>query len=148
MNAPSVGAYDDIIRLPRPASMGHPRMALPDRAAQFAPFAALTGYEAAIAETARLTDARPEPDEYTKAAISDKLRVIADGDTGQHPVSITYFSPDTRKRGGGCATAAGTVKKIDEYHRIVVMAGGTKVPIDDIIAIDGTVFDRLYDTNT
>ena len=148
MNAPSVGAYDDIIRLPRPASMGHPRMALPDRAAQFAPFAALTGYEAAIAETFRLTDERMELDEYTKAVISDKLRVIADGDAGQHPVYITYFSPDARKRGGRCATAAGTVKKIDEYHRIVVMTCGLKVPIDDIIAIDGAVFDRLYDTNT
>ena len=148
MNAPSGSAYDDIIRLPRPASMRHPRMALPDRAAQFAPFAALTGYEAAIAETARLTDERPDLDEYTKNIISDKLRVIADGDTGQHPVSITYFSPDARKRGGGCATAAGKVKKIDEYHRIVVMTCGLKVPIDDIIAIDGAVFDRLYDTNT
>ena len=143
MNAPSVGAYDDIIRLPRPASMRHPRMALPDRAAQFAPFAALTGYEAAIAETFRLTDDRMELDEYTKAALSDRLRVIADGDAGQYPVSITYFRPDARKRGGDYATAAGTVKKIDEIHRIVVMAGGLKVPIDDIIAIDGAVFEKL-----
>ena len=148
MNTLPGSIYDDIISMARPASMGHPRMALPDRAAQFAPFAALTGYEAAIAETARLTDERPDLDEYTKNIISDKLRVIADGDAGQHPVSITYFSPDARKRGGGYATAAGRVKKIDEYHRIVVMAGGTKVPIDDIIAIDGAVFDRLYDTNT
>ena len=143
MNAPSGGAYDDIIRLPRPTSMGHPRMALPDRAAQFAPFAALTGYEAAIAETFRLTDDRMELDEYTKAALSDRLRVIADGDAGQYPVSITYFRPDARKRGGDYATAAGTVRKIDEYHRIVVMAGGLKVPIDDIIAIDGAVFEKL-----
>lgn len=143
MNAPPGGAYDDIIRLPRPASMGHPRMALPDRAAQFAPFAALTGYEAAIAETFRLTDERMELDEYTKAALSDRLRFIADGDAGQYQVSITYYRPDTRKRGGHYATAAGTVRKIDEYHRIVVMAGGLKVPIDDIIAIDGAVFEKL-----
>ena len=144
MNAPSGCAYDDIIRLPRPASLGHPRMALPDRAAQFAPFAALTGYEAAIAETARLTDERQELDEYTKAAISDKLRVIADGAAEQHPVSITYFKPDARKRGGGCAAAAGTVKKIDEYSRIIVMASGIEIPIDDIITVDGAVFDRLF----
>ena len=144
MIAPVDGAYDDIIRLPRPVSIRHPRMALPDRAAQFAPFAALTGYEAAVAETARLTDERPELDEYTKAAISDKLRVIADGDAGQYPISITYFKPDARKRGGDYATAAGTVKKIDEYHRIVVMAAGMKVPIDDIIAIDGAEFDKLF----
>ena len=148
MNAPPGCAYDDIIRLSRPVSMGHPRMALPDRAAQFAPFAALTGYEAAVSETARLTDERIELDDCAKAALSDRLRVIADGDAGHYPVSITYFRPDARKRGGDYATAAGTVKKIDEYHRIVVMAGGTKVPIDDIIAIDGAVFDRLYDTNT
>ncbi|NCB34596.1 MAG: hypothetical protein EOM58_00980 [Clostridia bacterium] len=144
MNAPPGGAYDDIIRLPRPASLGHPRMALPDRAAQFAPFAALTGYEAAIAETFRLTDERMELDEYTKAALSDRLRVIAYGDAGHCPVSITYFRPDARKRGGDYATAAGTVKKIDEYHRIVVMAGGLKVPIDDIIAIDSAVFEKLF----
>ena len=143
MNAPSVGAYDDIIRLPRPASMRHPRMALPDRAAQFAPFAALTGYEAAVSETARLTDERIELDDCAKAALSDRLRVIADGDAGQYQVSITYFRPDARKRGGDYATAAGTVKKLDEYHRIVVMAGGLKVPIDDIIAIDGAVFEKL-----
>lgn len=144
MNAPPGGAYDDIIRLPRPASLGHPRMALTDRAAQFAPFAALTGYEAAIAETFRLTDERIELDDCVKAALSDRLRVIADGDAGQHPVSITYFKPDARKRGGEYATAAGTVKKIDEYNRIVVMASGMKVPIDDIIAIDGEVFEKLF----
>ena len=78
------------------------------------------------------------------AALSDRLRVIADGDAGQCPVSITYFRPDARKRGGDYATAAGTVRKIDEYHRIVVMAGGLKVPIDDIIAIDGAVFEKLF----
>ena len=143
MNAPSVGAYDDIIRLPRPVSMGHPRMALPDRAAQFAPFAALTGYEAAVSETARLTDERIELDDCAKAALSDRLRVIADGDAGQCPVSITYFRPDARKRGGDYATATGTVQKIDEYQRIVVMASRLKVPIDDIIAIDGAVFEKL-----
>lgn len=143
MNAPSGGAYDDIIRLSRPSSMKHPRMALPDRAAQFAPFAALTGYEAAVSETARLTDERIELDDCAKAALSDRLRVIADGDAGHCPVSITYFRPDARKRGGCYTTAADTVKKIDEYSRIVVMTSGIKVPIDDIITIDGAVFEKL-----
>ena len=144
MNETISGTYNDMISLPRPISKKRPRMALTDRAAQFAPFAALTGYEAAIAETFRLTDERMELDEYTKAALSDRLRVIADGDAGQYPVSITYFKPDTRKRGGTYATAAGAVKKIDEYNRIVVMASGMKVPIDDIIAIDGAVFEKLF----
>lgn len=144
MNDPCRGTYDDIIRYPHPESIRHSRMALSDRAAQFAPFAALTGYEAAVSETARLTDERIELDDCAKAALSDRLRVIADGDAGHCPVSITYFKPDARKRGGEYATAAGTVKKIDEYHRIIVMAGGLKVPIDEIIAIDGAVFDKLF----
>ena len=145
MNTLPGSTYDDIIRLARPASMGHPRMALPDRAAQFAPFAALTGYEAAVSETARLTDERIELDDCAKAALSDRLRVIADGNAGHYSVSITYFRPDARKRGGDYTTAADTVKKIDEYSRIVVMTSGIKVPIDDIITIDGALFEKLFE---
>ena len=135
--------YRELLHLLHHRSQTHAPMPRRDRAAQFAPFAALTGYEAAVSETARLTDERIELDDCAMAALSDRLRVIADGDAGHCPVSITYFRPDARKRGGDYATAAGTVKKIDEYHRIVVMAGGLKVPLDDIIAIDGAMFEKL-----
>ena len=107
-----------------------------DRAAQFSPFAALTGYEAAIKETARLTDERVELDEYMKDALSDRLQIIV-GRIKEHPeITITYFQPDIKKSGGVYVTAIGTAKKIDEYERVVVMTDGISIPIDEIISID------------
>lgn len=135
--------YDDIIHLPHHVSATHPHMAAIDRAAQFSPFAALTGYNAAIRETARLTDERVELDEYTKDALSDKLQIIA-GRLKEHPkIAITYFQPDDKKNGGAYVTAACTVKKIDEHERIVVMTDGTVIPIDEIISIDGQIFETV-----
>jgi hypothetical protein len=139
------GEYDDIINLPRHVSTTHPPMAAMDRAAQFSPFAALTGYDAAIKETARLTDERVELDEYAKAALNDRLQIMADR-LKEHPeIAITYFQPDAKKYGGAYVTAVGTVKKIDEYERIVVMTDGTAFFIDDIISIEGPVFEALCD---
>jgi hypothetical protein len=120
-------------------------MAAIDRAAQFSPFAALTGYDSAIKETARLTDKRLELDEYGKYALNDKLQIIADH-IKEHPeIAITYFRPDTKKNGGVYVTATGTAKKIDEYERIVVMTDGTAIPMDDIISIEGQIFETLTD---
>lgn len=139
------GKYDDIIHLTRPVSATHPRMAAIDRAAQFSPFAALTGYESAIKETARLTDERIELDEATKIALSDRLQIITER-VEEHPeITITYFQPDAKKNGGAYITAVGTVKKIDEYERIVVMTDGTVIPIDEIISIDGLIFGTMCD---
>ena len=128
--------YDDIIHLPHHVSAIHPHMSAIDRAAQFSPFAALTGYDAAIKETARLTDKRVELDESMKAALSNKLQMIADR-LKEHPeIAITYFQPDGKKNGGAYVTVINTVKKIDVYKRIVVLTDGIVIPVDEIISID------------
>ena len=135
--------YDDIIDLPHHVSATRPHMPTIDRAAQFAPFAALTGYDAAIKETARLTDERIELDESMQDALCNRLQIIADR-VKEHPeVAITYFQPDAKKRGGAYVTSEGTVKKVDGYERIVVMTDGTAVPIDEIIGIEGGVFETI-----
>jgi len=128
--------YDDIIHLPHHVSATHPHMAAIDRAAQFSPFAALTGYDTAIKETARLTDKRVELDESMKDALSNNLQMIADR-LKEHPeIAITYFQPDAKKNGGAYVTVINTVKKIDVYERIVVMTDGKVIPVDEIISID------------
>jgi len=137
-------AYDDIIDLPHHVSTTHHHMAAIDRAAQFSPFAALTGYDAAIKETARLTDERVELDESMKDALSNKLQIIADR-LKEHPeIAITYFQPDGKKNGGTYVTAVSSAKKIDKYKRIVVMSDGIEIPFDDIISIDGQMISPEY----
>jgi hypothetical protein len=114
-----------------------------DRAAQFSPFAALSGYEDAVAETARLTDMKVELDEYGKAALNERLNMIQDTLDEQPEVSITYFLPDKKKSGGAYVNVTGGVKKIDEYEHIVVMLEATKIPINDIADINGEIFCSL-----
>ena len=130
--------YDDIIRLPHHVSSTRPRMSAIDRAAQFSPFAALTGYDTSIKESARLTDARIELDDSQKEEIGEKLRLV----TGQPDaeIKITYFLPDTKKTGGKYVLAAGTVKKVDEYERMIIMGDGKQIPIDEVIDVDCDVF--------
>lgn len=132
--------YDDIINLPHHQSATHPHMSSYDRAAQFSPFAALTGYEDAVAETARLTNKKVELDEYGKSALNERLNIIQDTLDKQSKVSITYFLPDKKKSGGEYVTVSGCVKKIDEYEHIVLMQEGSKIPVDDIIEISGDLF--------
>jgi len=135
--------YDDIIDLPHHVSAARPQMAIADRSAQFSPFAALTGYDSAIKETARLTDERMELDEYIKEALNDRLQIIANR-IKEHPeIAITYFQPDAKKKGGAYITAVDTVNKIDKYDRVVVMAGGAAIPFDEIISIEGQIFDTM-----
>ncbi|MDD4496450.1 MAG: hypothetical protein PHV32_19270 [Eubacteriales bacterium] len=135
--------YDDIINLPHHVSKTRPPMKAIDRAAQFSPFAALTGYDAAVKETARLTDERIELSEDMKNSLSDRLQIIADR-IKEHPeIAITYFQPDAKKKGGAYITAISTVKKVDEYERIVVMTDGTAIPINEIISIDGQIFEIM-----
>ncbi|MBO5649011.1 MAG: hypothetical protein J6S76_03760, partial [Clostridia bacterium] len=104
--------YEDIIDLPHHVSYRHPRMSRIDRAAQFAPFAALTGYEAAVRETARLTEGQKELDETALAVLNEKLRLLADFLEDRAQVSITYFRPDERKKGGAYLSAEGAVKAV------------------------------------
>ena len=134
-------SYEDIIDLPHHTSTTHPPMSAFDRAAQFSPFAALTGHDAAITESARLTETRVELDEYSKADLNRRLCILQDRMDEQPSVSITYFQPDTKKSGGAYITAAGCIKKMVEYERAVVMQDDTRIPIDQIIAVDGEWFD-------
>lgn len=136
------GKYEDIINLPRHVSKTRPRMSAIDRAAQFSPFAALTGYDTAVKETARLTDKRVELDEYMKDSLSHKLQIIEER-LEEHPeITITYFQPDSKKSGGAYITAISAVKKIDQYET-VLMNDGTMIPIDEIISIDGQMFENM-----
>lgn len=125
--------YDDIIDLPRPKSKHEP-MPMSDRAAQFSPFAALTGYGDAIDETARLTDHRIELSEEQRAELDYKQQYLATLDAPT--VTVTYFVPDERKTGGAYVTHTGTLKRIDELERMMVFADGARVSLDEVIAIE------------
>lgn len=142
-----MGKYDDIINLPHHTSPKRPRMSMIDRAAQFSPFAALTGYDAAVKETARLTDRRVELDEYEKLALDERLQVIQEHLKEKPEVEITFFQPDERKSGGAYLSVEGTIKKIDYYERNVVMVDGKKIPIDEIYQINGDLF-RFLDNDS
>lgn len=137
--------YEDIINLPHHQSTKRPQMPLKDRAAQFAPFAALTGYDAEIRETARLTDAKIELDESTLAILNDKLQIILDNLDTEPEVTITYFKPDTKKAGGAYIEHTGTVKRIDEYERTVIFMDMTAILIEDILDIQSAIFQGLLD---
>lgn len=128
--------YDDIIDLPNPTSKRHPRMSLYARAAQFSPFAALTGHEAASRETARRTDEKEILSDEVIVGLNEKLRIIAENIGSEMAVAITYFVPDERKAGGAYMTHAGVVKKIDEYEHMIIMKDGTMIPIDQISEIE------------
>ena len=129
-------SYEDIINLPHPVSKNHPQMPLEDRAAQFAPFAALTGHDAAIKETARVTDERLELSEEAIAQLNDKLNQIRDAIGTEQRFSITYFVPDGKKSGGAYVTCTGSVKKIDEYEKTLWMEDGTVIAIEELSAVE------------
>lgn len=129
------GKYDDIINLPHHVSSSRPRMSASNRAAQFSPFAALTGYEDAVIETGRLTDERVQLDEDSKALLNEKLLLAAEAPNGNRACAITYFKPDDKKAGGAYVTATGSITKIDEFERTVVLANGTDIPIEEIVDI-------------
>ena len=130
-----MGKYDDIIDLPHHISTTHHRMSMLERAAQFQPFRALTGYEDAVRETARLTDDRVELTEDEKALLDGKLQRLADN-LASHPlVTVTYFQPDKKKAGGAYVTATGQLKKIDDYEGVLILLGGERVIIEDILNI-------------
>ena len=119
-------SYDDIINLPNPTSKNHPRMSLHDRAAQFAPFAALTGHDAAM-------------------KLNDQLNMIRDNIGTEQEISITYFVPDDKKSGGAYLTHSGIVKKIDEFERKLIMQDETVIPTEQISVIQGEMFKGLYE---
>ena len=142
-NAKDEHRYDDIINLPHHVSTTRPRMSVLDRAAQFSPFAALTGHEEAIKETARLTENKIELSEDEIAILQEKLRMIQEQLPDCSEIQITYFKPDANKAGGAYINNTGRVKKIDEFERTIVMEDKTKIAIEDIVWIDGDLFDTL-----
>ena len=135
MNHKDMHKYDDMLHLAHPVSRTHPPMRLIDRAAQFAPFAALTGHSEAVKETARVTEEQIELDEDQKAVLDRQLQEIQ-RQSGREPVvSITYFVPDLKKPGGSYVTVTGGVKRIKEYERMVLLKDGTSIPIEAITEI-------------
>ena len=136
MRMESKNKYDEIIGLPHHVSKTRPQMPMSDRAAQFAPFSALTGYDSAIKETERLTDKKIELDEEALAILNMRRRLLVDTLDEKPEVEITYFKPDERKAGGAYLTITGVVKMINDFERLITMKDGTKIPMDDIIDID------------
>jgi len=137
------GPYDDMINLPHHVSKAHPQMSLINRAAQFAPFAALTGYDAAVKEAARLTGKRIALDEDALDDLAMKLRVLADRIADHPEIVITYFRPDDKKEGGAYVTSVGAVKRIDDYERAIVLVSGEKIMMEDILDIACELFKDL-----
>ena len=133
-----MGKYDDIIDLPHFVSKKYPQMSMRDRAAQFSPFAALTGYDAAIKETARLTDRRVDLNDDMLQKLDEKMCVIRKRlDSVQKcRVVISYFERDLKKEGGKYLDIYGEVNKIDEYRNIIVFMNGERIPISDVINIE------------
>lgn len=129
------GKYDDIIGLEYKGPKRHPRMSIHERAAQFAPFAALTGYDDVIAETGRLTGSKIELDEEQRDSLNAVLQTVRGRLLERPEVLLTYFRPDSRKAGGTYLRIKGHVRNIDEASRLVVLADGPSIPIDNLFSI-------------
>ena len=128
--------YDDIIDLPHHVSPNRRRMSNIERGAQFSPFAALTGYEAAVEEAARLTDGKKELSEEMKAIIDAKIQAISEHPDAEPEVTITYFKPDERKEGGAYIRVTGAVREIDRIGKTIVLTGNTRIPMEQIREIE------------
>lgn len=132
--------YDDIIHLAHHVSKRHPQMPLLNRAAQFSAFAALTGYDDTIKETARLTEPFIELDEYQKEQLDKKLQLIQENLKQQPELEVTYFQPDAKKNGGVYRTFCGNAEKIDKYSRRIIFTDKTALFIEHIYSINGELF--------
>lgn len=132
--------YDDIINLPYPFSSRYPKMSMIDRAAQFSPFAALTGYDAVIQETARLTDAQVHLEEDAIHALNEKILLLTEILPQQPQVTITYFRRDDLKSGGSYRTTSGKVIKIDAQNCQITLERGTSIPFENLYDIQSDVF--------
>lgn len=133
--------YDDIINLPHPTSQKHPRMSPYDRAAQFSPFAALTGHDAAIKETARFTEKQTEQSEDLISRLNEKLQIISNNPGTE--ITVIYFVPDERKMGGAYVSHTGIAKKIDDYKHTLIMEDTTIIPISQISEIECSLIGKM-----
>lgn len=130
------GAYDDILHFARPQSKKHRIMPMEDRAAQFSPFAALIGYDAAVSETARCTEERIELDLQEAERLGERLAALIKRQQEQPELSLLYFVPDARKAGGAYVTVSGRLKKITDFPRCIYLTDGSRIPIEDIVAVE------------
>lgn len=142
MNMLETDKYDDIINMPHHISHSRPRMSNYDRAAQFSPFAALTGYGDAVKETERTTDSKHELTEDEKSSLNEKLQILLENIDVCPPATVTYFEADMLKNGGKYVDKTGEIRSIDSYLRIVVFTDKMSVPIDLIKSITSVLFDR------
>ena len=132
--------YEDIVNLPPHISKKHPQPSMMDRAARFAPFAAITGYEEMVLEEARVTEEQIHLDEDTVALICEKINMIQEFIDEEPEVKITYFEPDKKKSGGAYITITGTPKRIDEYEQLLIMTDGKKIKFDSIYRFESELF--------
>ena len=136
--------YNDIINLPHHVSSKRPQMPMIDRAAQFSPFAALTGYDDAISETGRLTDEKIDLSEEEKEVLDRKQQFLLEKIDERPALTVTYFVPDAKKSGGAYVTKSVNLKKIDAIERWVQLTDGTKIPLDDVADIESELFCDLF----
>lgn len=139
-----MGKYDTIISLPYNGVKKHTKMTLEERSAQFAPFAALTGYDGQIKEKARLTNKRIEISEDIKTLLDTKIQIICENISNNLKVEITYFVPDNKKDGGEYVSVIGTVREIDNFNRVIVMENNIRIPIYEIIDINSEIFNNIF----
>lgn len=136
MKQKSGNPYEDILELPHPVSKTHPQMPRGDRAAQFAPFAALTGYEEAVKEAARFTEEKMILDEDSKEQLDWKLRCLQEKVKEKPTITVTYFLEDEKKKGGKYVTVTGVLKKMDSYTHQFVLENGEEIPLEDIVSLE------------
>lgn len=136
--------YADIINLKRPIS-NHNHLSIESRASQFSPFAALTGYDSEVKETARITDNKIDIDDGLRIMLNDKLNYLNEHIIEKPNISITYFVKDTKKEGGKYLTKQGVIKRIDTVNEIIKFSDNTIISMNDIINITGSIFNNLYD---
>lgn len=137
------GEYDDIIHLPHHVSSKRPQMPMSDRAAQFSPFAALTGYDDTIQETGRLTEQKIELDDEALQELNERFNILQEHLCEQPKVRFAYFKPDARKDGGAYLTVSGVVRKIKLYEREILLQDGTIIPVDDILKMESSIFPEI-----
>ena len=136
--------YEDIIHLPHHVSSKRPQMPMIDRAAQFSPFAALTGYDDAISETGRLTDKKIDLSEEEKEVLDRKQQFLLEKLDKRPALTVIYFVPDAKKSGGAYVTKSGNLKKIDATERWMQLTDGTKIPLDDVADIESELLRDLF----
>ena len=146
MNKQSKWPYEDIVNLPHHVSSTRPQMSRADRAAQFSSFAALTGHDAAVRETARRVASRIETAEDKRQELDLKQQLLAQVLPSQPEVTVTYFVPDTKKIGGAYVTTTGRLKRIDSRRRILLLDNGTEIPVDDVLELESSIFTSLFRT--